>query len=159
MGLQVRVLPGAPTTLEQVRVAQAERRCGLREAQEAMAWSRRRVPGAPSKAGIDDRLSCSSPIFVLHKVLYNARPAYGGKSKANGGRSSVGRAPDCDSGGRGFDPHRPPHFSKQGAARFHGPLAQLVEQLTLNQLVLGSSPRWPTIFQGREDHLPARPTS
>ena len=29
----------------------------------------------------------------------------------NGGRSSVGRAPDCDSGGRGFDPHRPPQFT------------------------------------------------
>ena len=28
----------------------------------------------------------------------------------NGGRSSVGRAPDCDSGCRGFDPHRSPHF-------------------------------------------------
>ena len=27
-----------------------------------------------------------------------------------GGRSSVGRAPDCDSGRRGFEPHRPPHF-------------------------------------------------
>ena len=26
----------------------------------------------------------------------------------------------------------------------HGPLAQLVEQLTLNQWVRGSSPRWPT---------------
>ena len=26
-----------------------------------------------------------------------------------GERSSVGRAPDCDSGGRGFDPHRSPH--------------------------------------------------
>ncbi len=28
----------------------------------------------------------------------------------SGGRSSVGRAPDCDSGCRGFEPHRPPHF-------------------------------------------------
>ena len=28
----------------------------------------------------------------------------------NGGRSSVGRAPDCDSGGRGFKPRRSPHF-------------------------------------------------
>ena len=28
-----------------------------------------------------------------------------------GGRSSVGRAPDCDSGCRGFKSHRPPHFS------------------------------------------------
>ena len=26
-----------------------------------------------------------------------------------GGHSSVGRAPDCDSGGRGFEPHCPPH--------------------------------------------------
>jgi hypothetical protein len=25
-----------------------------------------------------------------------------------GERSSVGRAPDCDSGGRGFEPHRSP---------------------------------------------------
>ena len=28
----------------------------------------------------------------------------------SGGRSSVGRAPDCDSGRRGFEPHRPPQF-------------------------------------------------
>ena len=28
----------------------------------------------------------------------------------SGGRSSVGRAPDCDSGCRGFKSHRPPHF-------------------------------------------------
>ena len=28
-----------------------------------------------------------------------------------GGRSSVGRAQDCDSCGRGFEPLRPPHFS------------------------------------------------
>ena len=28
----------------------------------------------------------------------------------NGGRSSVGRAPDCDSGRRGFEPHRPPQI-------------------------------------------------
>ena len=30
-----------------------------------------------------------------------------------------------------------------------GPLAQLVEQLTLNQLVRGSSPRWPTNIKAR----------
>ena len=30
----------------------------------------------------------------------------------NGGRSSVGRAPDCDSGGRGFNPRRPPHLTR-----------------------------------------------
>ena len=32
------------------------------------------------------------------------------KSGAYGGRSSVGRVPDCDSGRRGFKPHRPPHI-------------------------------------------------
>ena len=53
-----------------------------------------------------------------------------------GGRSSVGRAPDCDSGRRGFESHRSPHFS--------GPLAQLVEQGTLNPKVIGSNPIRPT---------------
>src|SRR5450759_740118 len=28
----------------------------------------------------------------------------------NGGCSSVGRVPDCDSGCRGFEPHQSPHF-------------------------------------------------
>ena len=54
-----------------------------------------------------------------------------------GGRSAVGRAPGCDLGCRGFESHRPP----QG-----GPLAQLVEQLTLNQWVAGSRPARPTTF-------------
>ena len=44
----------------------------------------------------------------------------------NGGRSSVGRAPDCDSGCRGFKSHRPPHF-----------LAEVVE--LVDTLDLGSS--------------------
>ena len=54
-----------------------------------------------------------------------------------GERSSVGRAPDCDSGRRGFESHRSPHFI--------GPLAQLVEQGTLNPKVEGSIPSRPTI--------------
>ena len=29
-----------------------------------------------------------------------------------GGRSSVGRAPGCDPGGRGFEPHRSPQIGK-----------------------------------------------
>ena len=57
----------------------------------------------------------------------------------DGGRSSVGRAPGCDPGRRGFESHRPPHLF------LFGPLAQLVEQLTLNQLVVGSIPTRPTI--------------
>ena len=39
-------------------------------------------------------------------------------SKIYGGRSSVGRAPGCGPGGRGFESHRPPHS-------IIGPLAQL----------------------------------
>ena len=35
-----------------------------------------------------------------------------------GGRSSVGRAPDCDSGCRGFEPHRPPQLLKSGVVGF-----------------------------------------
>jgi hypothetical protein len=56
------------------------------------------------------------------------------KAFNNGERSSVGRALDCGSSRRGFESHRSPHY------RNVGPLAQLVEQLTLNQLVRGSSP-------------------
>ena len=65
-----------------------------------------------------------------------------------GGHSSVGRALDCDSSGRGFEPHRPPHCSRYlGVYIEHqgiGPLAQLVEQWTLNPFVVGSTPTWPT---------------
>ena len=62
-----------------------------------------------------------------------------------GGRSSVGRAPDCDSGCRGFEPHRSPQFFC--FSQYLGPLAQLVEQLTLNQRVVGSKPTRPTICE------------
>ena len=36
------------------------------------------------------------------------------RTLSNGGRSSVGRAPDCGSGGRGFEPHRPPQIFNVG---------------------------------------------
>ncbi len=32
------------------------------------------------------------------------------RAEDDGGRSSAGRAPDCDSGCRGFEPRRPPHL-------------------------------------------------
>jgi hypothetical protein len=51
--------------------------------------------------------------------------------------SSVGRAPGCGLGGRGFKSLHSPQF-------FWGPLAQLVEQLTLNQRVWSSSLQRPT---------------
>ena len=70
--------------------------------------------------------------------------------RVNGGRSSVGRAPGCGPGGRGFEPHRSPQPPIDADTRSsrdrqsNGPLAQLVEQWTLNPLVLGSNPRRPT---------------
>ena len=85
------------------------------------------------------------------------------------GVAQLVRVPDCDSGCRGFESHRPPHMrrvvrsdlltpwlsrrsgGKAGVAQVRdaqvdrsGPLAQLVEQQTLNLLDLGSSPRRPT---------------
>ena len=73
------------------------------------------------------------------------------------------RAPDCGSGGRGFDSHIPPHFffiislgcrqvvrhgtltpafvGSNPAIPANDPLAQLVEHLTFNQRVWGSSPQ------------------
>ena len=75
-----------------------------------------------------------------------------------GERSSVGRAPVCGTGCRGFESHRSPHtgISPSGKAmdfdsiirRFkscypcqqYGLLAQSVEHLTFNQGVPGSIP-------------------
>ena len=59
------------------------------------------------------------------------------------GVAQLVRVPDCDSGCRGFESHRPPHLQR-GLQVLNGPLAQLVEQLTLNQLVEGSNPSRPT---------------
>ena len=64
-----------------------------------------------------------------------------GSDDDDGGRSSVGRAPGCDPGRRGFESHRPPHLPGRSVS---GPLAQLVEQETLNLLVVGSTPTRPT---------------
>ena len=41
----------------------------------------------------------------------------------NGDCSSAGRALDCDSGGRGFEPRQSPHFFKRPVAEFLGLLS------------------------------------
>ena len=58
-----------------------------------------------------------------------------------------GRAPGCGLGGRGFKSLHSPHPSCEGGSLPYingGPLAQSVEQLTLNQRVWSSSLQRPT---------------
>ena len=82
------------------------------------------------------------------------------------GVAQLVRAPGCGPGGRGFETPRPPQFGCRhrviGAGRAvlfrelhrlwpsvetrNAPLAQLVEQRTLNPQVLGSIPRGRTIL-------------
>ena len=63
-------------------------------------------------------------LFYLRMVSYNMRPIFCNIRVVDrnvlvfdGDCSSVGRAPDCDSGRRGFESHHPPHFSTAYAIR------------------------------------------
>ena len=68
------------------------------------------------------------------------------------GVAQLVRAPDCGSGGRGFESHHSPFVFLSSILLFfvcccYGflycePLAQVVEHLTFNQVVPGSSPGW-----------------
>ena len=44
-------------------------------------------------------------------MAYKVQSFYNERVQGIGGRSSVGRAPGCGSGGRGFNPHRPPQLN------------------------------------------------
>ena len=53
-----------------------------------------------------------------------------------GERSSVGRAPDCDSGRRGFESHRSPHFfGKIDQINYFARVAELVDALDLGSSI------------------------
>ncbi len=69
---------------------------------------------------------------ITHQLLYSLKWVISRRVV-----SSAGRAPPLQGGGRRFDPVITHHF---------GSLAQLVEQLTFNQLVAGSNPARPTTF-------------
>ncbi len=72
------------------------------------------------------------PVIAHHSHLIAAVPKWA--------ISSVGRASPLHGGGRRFEPVIAHHF---------GSLAQLVEQLTFNQLVAGSNPARPTNVKKR----------
>lgn len=64
-----------------------------------------------------------------------------------GGRSSVGRAPDCGSGRRGFESRRSPHYIlKPHVKKFCRGVAQLVAHSLWARGVASSSLAAPTIF-------------
>ena len=69
------------------------------------------------------------------------------------GVAQLVRAPDCGSGGRGFESRYPPQYGLiiriaqvHWRSATYGPLAQLVEQGTLNPKVIGSIPIRPTMY-------------
>ena len=59
---------------------------------------------------------------------------------------SLARAPGLGPGGRRFESCHP------DLIKYYAPLAHLVEHLTLNQGVRGSSPRWRTMQRYRSGH-------
>ena len=81
------------------------------------------------------KLNVASSTLVSRSILFVIINLYGD-------RSSVGRAPVCGTGCRGFKSRRSPHK--------YEPLAQSVEHLTFNQGVTGSIPVWLTIYKVNE---------
>ena len=83
-----------------------------------------RQPGTASRIGLNS-LKIANTKLVPNSIALSCRLSYKGRLCFCGGRSSVGRASDCDSGCRGFKPRRSPHFScspksKFGVLRFFG---------------------------------------
>ncbi len=69
-------------------------------------WRRRR--GAPVAQRIEHRPSKPGVAGSIPARRANRWRIWFVAVECDGGRSSVGRAPDCDSGRRGFESHRPP---------------------------------------------------
>ena len=72
---------------------------------------------------------------------------------SRGGSSSVGRAPGCGPGGRGFKSHLSPHNfpAPQRRGFFFGAWRSLVAHLLWEQEVEGSNPFAPTIYPRKRD--------
>ena len=100
-----------------------------------------------------------------------ARRVLAGAAKAKigyGGYSSAGRAPDCGSGCRGFEPHYPPHTVAEGRSVRSGPCltstlgcSQVVRHGTLTPAFAGSSPAIPATASRQVLHpsFPALPNA
>ena len=111
------------------RAASLRRPCAAPLRWRRLAAQRRRARGIVAH---ENRISSKIPLASRRCGAHNSRAA--SRGVRNGGRSSVGRATDRGSVGRGFETLRPPHSIEYGS------LAQLVEQGTLNPKVQGSNP-------------------
>ena len=92
-------------------------------------------------AAVNRRVVGSSPTWGARTV---GPPPKGGGNRHTGAFSSVGQSIRLITGRSGVRVPVGPPILLLSRRITYAPLAQLVEQLTLNQWVLGSSPRWCT---------------
>ena len=97
-------------------------------------------------------------------IIGFARGPFGSFQSAYGGYSSAGRAPDCGSGCRGFEPHYPPHTVAEGRSVRSGPrltstlgCSQVVRHGTLTPAFAGSSPAIPAKYDPVAQLVEQRP--
>jgi hypothetical protein len=93
-------------------------------------------------AELADALDLGSSAYGVGVRLSSPAPKHGG-------RSSVGRAPDCGSGCRGFESHRSPHYKKSfiyllTTIYYHRGVAQMGARVLWEHEVAGSIPVTPT---------------
>ena len=84
------------------------------------------------------------PMTVLYNYMFN------------GGSSSVGRVPDCDSGCRGFEPHLPPQKILNGRPRVTIFLLKINEltyfrQNTVTHLTIQTHEKWEQFWEHPAD--------
>ena len=83
---------------------------------------------------------------MLESLFFRCcRPYSRSGTKTSGDRSSVGRVPDCDSGCRGFEPHRSPQNSLDKSSNYAAPASGVFcscSEFDQNLTVLACAAKW-----------------